>query len=399
MYYQNGVEKKAAGGYAVCDDHFTKTAEEMHRESQIRASHAYISADEWHDSYAPAKDAPARQDGGIYAWNRAWLSMRGLYVLGPVEGLEPLAASDVVLSPIRSDAKNEDGNIVTRLPAGCFNLLGESAESRAFHSVQDIKYPYNETAQNLSYPDLGQLGHSGVDASDPLYLYLSECVHKPKYISAVTVGTYTEAQFRKESPDAGSTTVNYMNSLSEDLAWRNALAGSDSGIIPVNLLVPEGEAWYSAIYSEENGLAATEYEPSCSYIGISRTDDPGKAITGVLLVKKEAVQPGSAPITQIVVGGISSIASSGNTGTGTTYYLAQGSQSIPLKDGDYYLYYSYNPAAIPGVPLTDIAADSKAFIDGMSTALSSNERGKEAKLFGNTNVENYIHMHIHPDND
>ena len=387
VFYQNGVEKKANGGYVVCDDHYTQTANDMYTGGTFRASHAYISQEERGNT-----DSPARQDGGVYDWDYVDLLMRGLYVLGPVEGMDPLNAADVVLSSVQSDAVNEDGNIVTRLPSGCRNLLGENAEGRAFHSVQDIKYPYNEIAQNLSYPALATLGKNPIEASTPLYMYLHECVHKPKYISGVTVGAYTEERFKQENPDAGSTTRAYMNALSEDMAWRNALAGSNSGIIPTNLIVPEGEAWYSVFYSEENSYADYEYDPNCCYIGVSRTDDVSKAITGMLLVKKEAVEPGSAPITQIVVGGASSIETSGGSGTGTTYYLAQGSNSIPLKDGDYYLYYSYNPAATPGSPLTDIAIDGEAFKSGMSTVLSSNDRGKEAKLFGNTNVEYYIHM-------
>ena len=393
LYQQNGVEKKTVGGYAVCDDHLTKSAEKVHLSGPVRPSHAYISTEIWDDYvYAPGEDAPARDDGCVYAWEYAPLSMRGLYVLGPVEGLEPLKAADVVLSPIRSDAKNEDGNISTRLPEGCFNLLGESAADRVFHSVQDIKYPYNETAQNLSNPAQGKFSEYSVEASDPLYMYLAGNVRKPRYISGVTVGTYTEAQFKKENPGADSPNVKYMNSMSEDIAWRSALAGSDSGIVPVNLIAPDGEAWNTAIDDEETGLASAEYDPDCSYIGISRTDDPSQAITGALLMKKEAVQPGTAPIAQIVVGGVSSIAAPGGAGTGTTYYLTQGSNTVPLKDGEYYLYYSYNPAAIPGVPVTDIDVDGAAFVNGMSTVLSSNERGKEAKLFGNANVENYIHM-------
>ena len=393
VYYQNGVEKKAVGGYAVCDDHFTKSAEKVQSSGPVRSSHAYISTEIWNDYvYAPGDDAPARDDGGVYAWDYAELSMRGLYVLGPVEGMEPLRAADAVLSPVRSDAVNEDGNIVTRLPAGSWNLLGETVEGCAFHSVQDIKYPYNETAQNLSNPAQGKLSEYSAEASDPLYLYLRECVHKPKYISSVTVGTYSEAQFQRENPNVDSSALNDMNSLSEDIAWRSALAGSNSGIVPVNLLAPEGEAWNTAIADEETGLASAEYDPNCSYIGISRTDDPSQAITGALLVKKEAVQPGTAPFTQIVVGGASSIATSGSAGTGTTYYLAQGSNAVPLKDGEYYLYYSYNPAAVPGVPVTDIDVDGTAFVNGMSTVLSSDARGRDAKVFGNANVENYIHM-------
>ena len=103
------------------------------------------------------------------------------------------------------------------------------------------------------------------------------------------------------------------------------------------------------------------------------------------------LEPGTAPITEIVVGGQSSVVTS-SSGTGTTYYLSQGTDTIPLADGDYYLYYSFNPASIPGTPLTEVTVDSVVFASGMSTVLSANERGKEAKLFGNSNVKNYIHM-------
>ena len=393
VYTQNGVEKNAVGGYAVCDVYNTKTAMEITRSKYpVRPSHAYITRDEWVDSYAPGRDAPARDDGGYYAWKHALLSMRGLYVLGPVEGVEPLKAADVVLSPTRCDGVNEDGNIFTRLPEGCFNLLGESAAARAFHSVQDIKYPYNEPAQNLSYPKLGELAHTSGEASHPLYMYLGEYVHKPKYISGVSVGTYTEEMFKKENPGAGSTVLGYMNAISEDSAWRMALSTSNSGIVPMNLLAAEGEAWNTVIYDEGTGLADEEYKVGCSYIGVSRTDDPSRAITGLLLVKKEAVQPGSAPMSQVVVGGKSSIDLSVGAGTGTTYYLTQGSSTIPYEDGEYYLYYSYNPAAIPGVPVTDVSVDFTAFFGGMAGTLSSNERGRDAKLFGNANVPSVIHM-------
>ena len=385
VFYQNGVEKRASGSYAVCDVHYTATAKVMFHNVSVRPSHAYVSTEE-----RGAFEAPAREDGGGYKWQSAQLSMRGLYVLGPVEGMEPLTASDVVLSSVRSDSVNVDGNIGTRLPAGSRDLLGDDAESRAFHSVQDIKYSYNEAAQNLSYPALNQNGYNPIGASDPLYMYLSESVHRPKYIASVTMGTYTEERFRENYPNAGTAERTQMNAMSEDNAWRAALAGSGE-IIPVNLIATEDEAWNTAFYSEEEGFGVMEYEPACSYIGVSRTDDVSKAICGMLLMKKEAVEPGTAPITEIVVGGQSSVVTS-SSGTGTTYYLSQGTDTIPLADGDYYLYYSFNPASIPGTPLTEVTVDSVVFASGMSTVLSANERGKEAKLFGNSNVKNYIHM-------
>ena len=68
--------------------------------------------------------------------------------------------------------------------------------------------------------------------------------------------------------------------------------------------------------------------------------------------------------------------------------LARGSNCIPPADGDYRLYSPYNPAS----PITEITADGNAFSNGMSAVLSANERGREAKVFGNLKVEIFIHL-------
>ena len=395
LWTQDGVEKNAIGSYAVCDDHMTGTAQDIYGSSPIRSSHAFVSRDSWEDETLEMNFASRGEYGWDCKWKKSRVLSRGLYVLGPVEGLEPLKATDVVLSVTPIDSVNDDGNIAAVMPNGSYTLSGESAAGETFRSVQDIKTPYFEKAQNLAYPviyDYWDADDVIQEASDPLYIYLRGSVRKPKYISAVTVGTYTEETVMRDNPDIDSSAVDYMNVLSEDNAWRAALAGSNAEIVQTNLIVPEEEAWYSALKSVKKSIASTDIDHRCSYIGVSRTDDVNKAICGLLLVKKEAVEPGSAPMAEIVVGGKSSVLTSGSSGTGTIYYLAQGSNSIPLGDGDYYLYYSFNPAANPGVPVTEISADASAFTSGMSTTLCSKERGKEAKIFGNTNVEKYIHM-------
>ncbi len=394
LFTQNGVEKSASGDYAVCDVHMTTSAQSIYGQSQIRQSHAFVARDCMEDGNL-ASYAAHDEYGDVYNWKKSLLMMRGLYVLGPVEGLEPLKPSDIVFSGVGTDSENDGGNIGAVMPEGSRTLSGESAAGQIFRSVQDIKYPFFLKAQNLSYPEIYDYWDSDdveMEASAPFYIYLKGTVRKPRYISAVTVGTYTEEGLRRDNPGIDSGAVDYLNELSEDNAWRAALAGSNAGIIPVNLLVSEDEAWNSVLKSKRKSIADTDFDHRCSYIGVSRTDDVSKAICGLLLVKKEAVEPGSSPVTEIIVGGKSSIISSGSAGTGTTYYLAQGSNSIPLADGDYYLYYSYNPASNPGAPLTDITVDGNVFASGLSTVLSSNTRGREARIFGNTNVNNYIHM-------
>ena len=383
---KNGVEQNVAGTYVPAEELLSEpTRILLGTETNTTGSHAYM----YRGSRQNLKDfyVVAQNDGSNASWKRSELRMRGLYVLGPVEGIDPLKASDVVLSTQPYDATNDDGNICTSLPAGCSALDGSSQDGQMFHSVQDIKYPYNLPAQNLSYPAFedqegnstaNNYGEEKTAPSDPLYLYLRGTVRRPKYISSVVVGSYTEEDFKASNPKATKDVVKAMNAVAEDTAWANALRGVNGEVIPTNIASAQGEAWNTKS-DGKYGVASTKYEPKTSYIAVNRTDDLNKAVRGFLLVEKSVAEPGAAPITTLQIKGK------------TAYNLANGSQPVMSNDGPYYLYYSQNSASTPGVPIYDMSIDNNAFVKGKSTVLCANQTGEQAQLYGNANLGNFIH--------
>lgn len=388
---QNGVEKMATGSYVACEEVLSETSRLIDSSNgSTRGTHAYLNTGirrGVEDFYVEPYD-----DGSQCAWSRSKLVMRGLYVLGPVDDMEPLKSSDVVISDEPYDSRYDDGNIGTKLPAQSYTLDGNNAEGEDFRSVQDIKYPYNLPAQNLSYPEFfDESGDSlkysysnkrdieSAGLSDPLYLYLRGNVHRPKYISSVTVGTYESNAFREENPKMDKDSLKIMDKTAEDTAWRAALASSNAELIGINFAVKAKEAWNNKSESDRGEVASTEYAPTASYVAVSRTDDVNKAIRGLVLLKDSAAREGTAPLAEVEIKGR------------TKYTLPSGSGMIPMETDNYYLYQSYNSATVPGQPITELLVDDFAFHDGMATVLCSSNKGADASPSGNPDLTNFLH--------
>lgn len=383
---KNGVEQNVTGTYVPAEEILSEpTRFLLEAQSDTTGNHAYTYAGARYN----LKDfyVPTQNDGSNASWKRSKLRMRGLYVLGPVEGIDPLKASDVVLSTKPYDATNDDGNISTSLPAGCSALDGSSQEGQTFHSVQDMKYPYNLPAQNLSYPAFeDKNGNSTANnyaedkaaPSDPLYLYLRGTVRRPKYISSVVAGSFTKENF--QAANRGSALM-WEASLgnAEDMAWASALRGANGEVIPTNVSAARDEAWNTKAEGDEGAVGKDYFINETSYLAVNRTDDVSKAVQGFLLVAKSVAEPGTAPITTLEIKGK------------TAYHLPSGSQPIPTADGIYYLYNSQNSASLPGAPIYDVSVDDQAFVRGMSTILCANEVGDQARPYGNAKLRNFIH--------
>lgn len=381
----NGVEKTVMGSYAACDDLLTehyRTLYEVSRESM--GNHAFLSksvSPNYSDSYMPPQ-----QDGFDYKWQRSTISMKGLYVLGPMEDMPPLTVDDIVISDAAVNSVNTDGNIGASLTAGMKTLGGKSADAQVFHSVQDMKNPYGLTAQNLAMPALtNKKGKQVTGPGNNLFIYLKGTVRKPKYISGVNVGAYNEETYKLQNPDTEKDVLKLLVKVSEDSAWKSAISGANGELIPVNLAVDQKDAWYSK--TDENGCANTKISSDTAYIAVSRTDDVSKAIRGLNMVRSTALKLAYNKDSKIFTPANDINIYSKNT---PDFHHETGSAEIKGVDGEYFLYTSLNSGAIPGFPITDIIVNSSVFTDGFSTSMMSDEiNGPEPH--GESGLKNYIH--------
>ena len=183
-------------------------------------------------------------------WQTVLNQPRLLYACGYKSGYDPLTKDDLALSS-----------------------SGEVPEG--FASVQDVKFPYEAKPLNLAY-----YYHEKSDECSPAYLYIRRAAPvRGKYIASLKVATYNpdpkwEEAERKVNDD-----------FSNDLCYYS-LAGSSSEILLQNLKQYSVNTWYNK--SAKGGeAAATDYDESAAYLGVTYTDNPAKAIHGLLRMRAE----------------------------------------------------------------------------------------------------------------
>ena len=368
---RNGVEKTVTAGFVPCEPVLSDSIQKADIADATRGLHAFKSTELGGDSPEIADKEVAVPDVGFdISWDYSPLLLQGLYVAGPTNDTAPLRLSDVILSEKAVDSVNTDGEIGAVMTEYMSSLDGVSREGEIYRSVQDLKFPYHLKAQNLAYPAAGS-AHGEPDA---LYIYLKGSIRKPTYIASVTVGSYFQEAYKQSNPkDSDKNTLAVLAKLADETAWRMTMASSNAEIIPASLAIKQADAWY-----HKSNTKATD----AAYIGVTRTDDPDKAITGLLLVKRSAlgVPEGTNAVPgNIVVGG------------NTTYYITDGSAPVTMNGEDYFLYYSHNRSATPGSPITGLSIDESPLIKGASTALIADKKGSDAAPYGDGNMDNYIH--------
>ena len=274
-----------------------------------------------------------------------------LYVCGSKRGYNPLKSDDLVLS-------------FGRAPEG-------------FASVQDLKSPFETNPLNLAY-------HFREKSGDctPVFLYIRRAAPvRGKYIASVSVATYIiDPSWKDEELKAN-------NDFSNDSCYF-ALLSASTEIVNQSLALLPDQTWYNKVgkantnsyYGRESTLGATEYVPKATYLGVTYTDNPAKAIHGLLRFK---AQDGKNPSETLTV-------------NGAKYTLVKNVSSntpVPItsaKGQKYYLYATTSSGgSSTGDALSEIQISEKVFERGMSTVLTVNNGDIEAQkdFYGNKTSE------------
>lgn len=357
-YVPSNLGNLTSGAYAVCDVFFELpylVSGGSQKEYYLRGvyeTHSYQFANGSGSSTGLEQQTMTTsllpEDYENVDWSSCNVRGKGLYVLGPVEGGTPLTVSDIKVS---SEATTPDGYV----------------------SVQDFKTPNRTEPNNLGYrtDNIKYTSSSSKGSINPVYIYVKqEAPVQKKYISAISVSTYTIQKL------VGDDLSNYdaaaqktINATAYEYCNQTLLAQCTDEIIQSNIAIDRSQTFYSN---------PSNVSSNVSCIGVSRTDDQTKAITGIIkYVTSEKTVPSTIQV------------------NGATYSKAGDMVNDPK--GSYYLYYTNSAAANPGMPLTSISTSDEVFEQDCATVLSTNsvdnsKKETTASLYGDPNQSTFIHM-------
>ena len=368
--------------------------------------------------------------GYNYGGDKVPFIATGLYVSGAMTGAdgEKLTLNDVVITTNRHVAANYDGDIATNL-SGESTLGGKAAEG-TFHSVQDMKNPYELEPFNIAYPTWTNDDGDTTNATCTYYIYVRGQLHKPKYISKIFVGAYSVEDY---SPDKRDEDVDKEVEKQVDLnALVSANGAASDEVIPANIAAERNITWYAGtinygcrnydsirtkrgrylqpddkmikdeyvvpykphkISARKSGSGTEDTFTPAAYMSVARTDNEADAIKGIVLFKtdKDMVPE----LIQL---------------EGVDYWCASPTVPIRMKinkptdDGwarfetyKYFLYYTRNKGVAPGQPIMELSADDDIFNSGMVTALCANkadtkgDNATTARPYGEANMAQFVH--------
>ena len=321
-------------------------------------------------------------NGFEFTYERSNFLPLGLYMSGPVEGKSPLTLADVVVSNTKVD-NVEDGGLIAcyfgQDGTGTQYTLDGSAASTtgAFHSIYEAKNPYALEAYNICYPTWYSSGGDQKKGSQ-LYIYIKGALPaKAKYISSVTVGSYSRQQYTSDMLNKKASVeedeINMIDSSVNLNAMISAVSTCEHEVICVNMAASSGKAWYQR--ADKHGKAETtapENVPA-AYLGITRTDKATKAITAILLYESD----NSTVAAKMKI-------------EGAEYYCDSPSTPIVINGRRYFLYYTRNRGVLSGARVMELEINDEVFISGMATALSV-KKGSTVTT-GSVQYPNYIHL-------
>ena len=272
-------------------------------------------------------------------WQTVINQPRVLYACGYKQGYRALVPGDLVLS-------------------------GSSEVPAGFASVQDVKFPFEKEPLNLAY-----YYHEKSDECSPAYLYIRRAAPvRGKYIASVKVATYNpDPEWEEEERKAN-------DDFSNDLCFYS-LASVSSELLLQNLRQYSVNTWY---YKSDKGgeWAATDYEEAAAYLGVTYTDNPAKAIHGLLRMKAKLNETPTETLTV----------------NGAKYSLVQNvtnKEPTPIVSANGEMYYLYattsSGGSSTGDALTEIKVSENVFEPGMSTVLTVDHGDIPAKkdFYGN----------------
>ena len=294
-----------------------------------------------------------------------------LYVSGVTEGKNPLKLSDVVLSKNKHDGVTVENKMVSDVENEK-TLAGTTAVGD-FHSIYELKTPYSDQPFNLTYPTWFDDDDDPHNPESNLYIYLRDAKPaKGKYISGISVGSYSRTQHKESFPNTSDDDIKGVDVVAEGQAMLAATSGCADELITTNLSINQSDAWYNR---QKDGKANKEppSDKASAYIGVTRTNDPEKAIKGIILYQNDD----KTAANQISIDGVK--------------YLCNNTQMPIFMNGKrYYLYTTTNSGVIPGVPIEDIEIDSDPIKSGYATALCGDSNHDAP--YGDPKHNNYIHM-------
>lgn len=382
----------ASAGYTACSyigQQLYKVDEWEGRVTQ-RAATFIHKGNTFKDSGAmnvlPERAASVRDYGYIEIWSESMdfgykysnYLPEGLYVARHTEGREPLKLSDVVICGNAYNGTEENSKIYAIIDKE--KALDGNTAQGYFHSVYELKDPYGKNALDLSYESWYKTIKNepservGFYKKESLYIYLRGGKEsKQTYISGLSVGSSSRAQYLNSSPNAKPEELKGTDMVVDYSALIAAMTSCTGEVIPVNVsLSNQNDAWYNRQINGKSDRTAAEDKPA-AYIGVSRTDDPKKAITGVILYQTDAFITAA----EMTIGGV-------------TYKCESTKMPIVMNGKNYFLYYTYNAGAVPGKPIEEITVDNIPLIHGYATNLAYDS--SHTTLYGNPEQTNFIHV-------
>ncbi len=305
----------------------------------------------------------------------------GLYVLGYTKGREPIKLADVVVSD--KSIKGKESNGLISFSVKGLKTLDNTDASGDFHSIYELKNPHNTEPFDLCYSSFFNsngtateeyLADKGKQATS-MFIYLRNPVtSKPKYISSLSVGSYSRAQYKAKNSGADNDTLRAIDTMVDTQALNSAVSGCTDEVIYTNLAIAnQSDAWYNKTNSDGEGDRTPPEGNVAAYIGVNRTDKKENAITGVLLYQiNDTVAPDTVKFENVE-------------------YTCAGSQSpIEMRGKNYFLYYTVNTGIAPGAPITDIMIDNNPIVAGYATNRCADKN--HSAPFGEPNQTNFIHL-------
>ncbi len=310
-------------------------------------------------------------EGIPFGYDKSDFIPTGLYVSGHTEGLNPLKLSDVVITNKEHKGVAVEDKITSDVSSEK-TLAGTEALGE-FHSIYEIKNPNSLNPFNLTYPTWYDDDDDRCDPEDNVFMYIrGSKATKKKYISALSVGTLSREQYKETNKSASDGELKGVDSVAEYQAMLGAASNCVDEIVPTNLSINQSDTWYKRQDDGKAEKEAPEDKPA-TYIGVTRTNDPEKAIKGVLLYKNKD----NVSAKQIIIDGVK--------------YECCGTQMPIYMDGvKYFLYTTTNEGVMPGAPIEDIVIDSNPIVANCATALVGDS--EHSIPYGDSTLSSFIHM-------
>ena len=305
----------------------------------------------------------------------------GLYVLGYTKGKEPIKLDDIVVTD-KSIKGKLSGTSIGYSVKGLKTLAGTDATGD-FHSISELKDPHSTEPLNLCYGTF--FNSKGTDTNESnagegkqgsnMFIYLRNPEPaKPKYISSLSIGSYSRNQYKSKNSGADENTLKAVDAMVDTQALTAALAGCTDEVIYTNLAIAnQSSAWYNKTNSDGEGDRTPPEGNVAAYIGVNRTDKKEEAITGVLLYQiNDSVAPNTVKFENV------------------EYTCAGVQVPIEMRGKNYFLYYTVNTGIAPGSPITEIMVNNEPMTSGYATNRCADKNHDVP--FGEPAQTNFIHL-------